>query len=81
GGGPLDTDPKYPDQGSALSALKNSTSWTVQLGWPGPTNSLVAAAVDQSILPTMLARAAKGELAPKDAVAEAEARLKQIAAQ
>jgi multiple sugar transport system substrate-binding protein len=80
GGGPLDVDPNHPDQGGALSALKNSGSWTTHLGWPGPTNSLVATAVDQSILPAMLARAAKGELSPKDAVAEAEARLKQIAA-
>ena len=79
-GGPLDFDPAFPDQGTALSALKQSNSWTVQLGWPGPTTPLVASAIGESVLSQMMARAAKGELSPKNAVAEAETRLKAIAA-
>lgn len=79
-GGPLDFDPAFSNQGSALSALKQSNSWTVQLGWPGPTTTLVASAINESVLSRMMARAAKGELSPKDAVAEAETRLKAIAA-
>jgi len=79
-GGLLDFDAAFPDQKGTLTALKQSNRWTVQLGWPGPTTPVVASAIDEAVISTMMARAARGELSPQDAVTEAESRLKAIAA-
>jgi len=78
-GGPLDSDPTYPDQGTAVSALKKASGWTVQLGWPGPTTRTIAQAVDEGVLPQMFAQAASGERTPVEAVGIAARRLKTIA--
>lgn len=79
-GGPLDYNPSQPDQGTRLTTLKDANSWTTNLGWPGPTTVLSAAAVNESILSQMVARAARGELSAEDAVREAEARLNTLTA-
>lgn len=78
-GGLLDFDPAFPDQKGVLTALKQSNRWTVQLGWPGPATPVVASAINEAVISTMMARAARGELSPQDAVIEAEHRLKAIA--
>lgn len=74
-GGPLDNDPLYPDQGRTLSILKDSNRWTVNLGWPGPTTPLVAAATLDGVLGAMVAQAAIGRLTAQESVQQAAARL------
>ncbi|MGB3329784.1 MAG: hypothetical protein WBA46_12565, partial [Thermomicrobiales bacterium] len=77
-GGPLDNNPVLPDQGRTLSVLKDSNRWTVNMGWPGPTTPLVAAATIDGVLGTMVARAATGQRSPRDAVKDAAARLETL---
>jgi multiple sugar transport system substrate-binding protein len=77
-GGLLDNDPTYPDQGHQLSVLKQSNRWTVNMGWPGPTTPLAAAATVDGVLGRMVARAAQGQLSSRDAVREAVARLETL---
>lgn len=77
-GGLLDNDPAYPDQGRHLSVLKQSNRWTVNMGWPGPTTPLAAAATVDGVLGRMVARAAQGQLSTRDAVREAVSRLEAL---
>lgn len=77
-GGLLDNNPALPDQGRHLSVLKDSNRWTVNMGWPGPTTPLAAAATVDGVLGRMVARAAQGQLSSRDAVKEAAARLEAL---
>ncbi len=78
-GGPLDTDPYGSNPPEKLATLKAATDWTVNWGWPGPTNAMIGEAFDTFVLSEMMARAARGDLSPQDAIIEAETRLNEIA--
>ena len=71
-GGPLDVDPYESDPIDKLTVLKTANDWTVNLGWPGPANPAIGETFATFILPNMMAKAARGEMSPEEAVAEAE---------
>jgi multiple sugar transport system substrate-binding protein len=77
-GGPLDADPYGSQPANKLAALKGAEQWTANLGWPGPANAAIGEVFRTFALPTMMARAARGELSAQEAVAEAEGRIAPI---
>lgn len=77
-GGWLDNDPYKSDPVTKLQVLKDATSWSVNVGYPGPASPAIGEIFDKNILPSMMAAAAKGERSPKDAVADAEQQIKAI---
>jgi multiple sugar transport system substrate-binding protein len=78
-GGPLDADPFGSEPPDKLSVLKTANDWTVNLGWPGPANAMIGEAFNTFILSDMMAKAARGDMTPEEAVAEAETTLNEIA--
>jgi multiple sugar transport system substrate-binding protein len=77
-GGWLDSDPFKSDPADKLKVLKDATTWSVNVGYPGPASPAIGEIFDKNILPTMMASAARGQKSPKDAVAEAEQQIKAI---
>ncbi len=61
-----------------LAVLKDSVSWSTNVGHRGPANTAIGEVFATFIIPNMMAKAARGELSPKDAVADAEAQIKPI---
>ncbi|HEV2128700.1 MAG TPA: extracellular solute-binding protein [Thermomicrobiales bacterium] len=78
-GGPLDDDPSGSVPPDKLAPLKTAEEWTVNLGWPGPANAMIGEAFNTFILSDMMAQAARGDMTPEEAVADAEAKLEEIA--
>ena len=78
-GGPLDNDPFGSEPPDKLGVLKTANDWTVNLGWPGPANAMIGEAFNTFVLSDMMAQAARGDLTPEEAVAEAEAKLEESA--
>jgi multiple sugar transport system substrate-binding protein len=78
-GGPLDNDPNGSEPPDKLAVLKTANDWTVNLGWPGPANAMIGEAFNTFILSDMMAKAARGDMSPQDAIAEAETKLNEIA--
>jgi multiple sugar transport system substrate-binding protein len=78
-GGPLDNDPFGSDPADKLAPLKTANDWTVNLGWPGPANAMIGEAFNTFILSDMMAQAARGDMTPEEAVADAETKLNEIA--
>jgi multiple sugar transport system substrate-binding protein len=78
-GGPLDNDPNGSNPPDKLAVLKTANDWTVNLGWPGPANAMIGEAFNTFILSDMMAKAARGDMPPADAIAEAETKLNEIA--
>jgi multiple sugar transport system substrate-binding protein len=74
----LDNDPYGSQPANKLALLKDAESWSTNIGHPGPANAAYGEVFDTFVIPKMMARAARGELSPKDAVAEAEAEVKRI---
>lgn len=52
--------------------------WTTNIGHPGPTSPAIGEVFGTNIIPNMLAKAARGELDPDAAVADAEGQIKRI---
>jgi ABC-type glycerol-3-phosphate transport system substrate-binding protein len=72
---------KDPFEGSPptkLAFLKDATKWSTNMGHPGPANTAVGEVLSTFIIPNMFARAARGEVSAKQAVADAEAQIKPI---
>lgn len=78
-GGPLDNDPFGSNPPDKLGVLKTANDWTVNLGWPGPANAMIGECFNTFILSDMMAKAARGDMEPADAVAEADTKLNEIA--
>ena len=78
-GGPLDTDPDVAGTAGKLGVLKSAATWSANPGWPGPTNPMMTEAYSSHLLSTMMAKAARGEMTPADAIAEAETTLNALA--
>jgi len=74
----LDNDPFGSQPANKLALLKDAESWSTNVGHPGPANAAIGEVFDTFVLPKMMARAARGELSAKDAVAEAETEVKRI---
>jgi maltose-binding protein MalE len=78
-GGPLDNDPNGSVPPDKLAPMKTANDWTVNLGWPGPANAMIGECFNTFVLSDMMAKAARGDMSPADAVAEAETKLNEIA--
>ncbi|MGH9226931.1 MAG: ABC transporter substrate-binding protein [Acidimicrobiales bacterium] len=74
----LDNDPFGSVPANKLSLLKDAEKWSVNIGFPGPANAAEGEVFSTFVLPQMMAKAARGQLSPRDAVIEAEGRIKQI---
>lgn len=75
----LDNDPFGSEPVDKLNVMADADTWTVNLGWPGPANAMAAEAQTTFVLSNMMAKAAREEMTPEEAVAEAETLLNQIA--
>jgi len=74
----LDNDPFGGKPANKLAFLKDATKWSVNMGHPGPANTAVGEILSTFIIPNMFARAARGEVSPKQAVIDAENQIKPI---
>ena len=74
----LNEDPFGSNPPDKLTVLATAEDWVTYLGWPGPSNPAVAEIYNVNIIPTMMGKAALGELTPEEAVAEAEAQINDI---
>jgi multiple sugar transport system substrate-binding protein len=74
----LDVDPFGSRPSNKLKFLLEAEDWVTYLGWPGPSNPAVSEVYSTNIIPTMMGKAALGELTPEEAVAEAEIQINDI---
>jgi multiple sugar transport system substrate-binding protein len=74
----LANDPFGSRPADKLTVLLTAKDWVTYLGWPGPSNPAIAEIYATNIIPTMMGRAALGELTPEEAVAEAETQINDI---
>ncbi len=74
----LENDPFGSRPPDKLTVLKTAKDWVTYLGFPGPSNPAIAEVYNTNIITSMMAKAALGELTPEEAVAEAEAQIKDI---
>jgi multiple sugar transport system substrate-binding protein len=77
-GGWLDSDPYQSDPVTKLQVLKDATTWSLNVGYPGPANPAIGEIFDTSVLPVMMKNAATGQMTPKQSVADAEQKVKAI---
>lgn len=74
----LQVDPFGSRPVDKLLMLGSAKEWTSNLGFPGPANPAEGEVYNTFIIPEMYAKAARGEMSPADAVAEAEGRIVAI---
>ncbi|MDP9021752.1 MAG: extracellular solute-binding protein [Actinomycetota bacterium] len=74
----LSNDPFGAQPPDKLAVLKDAVDWSTNIGHPGPSNTAIGEVFGTFVLPNMMAKAARGELSPADAVADAEAQIKPI---
>jgi multiple sugar transport system substrate-binding protein len=71
-GGWLDVDLFGSRPINKLQLLKDAESWSTVIGHPGAANAAIGEVFGTFIIPNMFAKAARGEMTPEAAVAEAE---------
>jgi multiple sugar transport system substrate-binding protein len=71
-------DPFGSKPADKLRVLETSPKWSTNLGYPGAGNPAEGEIFDTYVLTDMFAKAATGVLSPKDAMAEASTRAKEI---
>ena len=74
----LDKDPYGGTPPNLLAVLKDATEWSTNIGHPGPMNTAEGEVFATFVIPNMLARAARGQASPQEAVAGAEREIKPI---
>ena len=74
----LAKDPYGANPADKLAFLKDATSWSTNIGYPGPSNTAIGEVFGTFVIPNMFASAARGEASPKEAVAQAESQIKPI---
>jgi ABC-type glycerol-3-phosphate transport system substrate-binding protein len=74
----LANDPFGSRPPDKLTVLLTAKDWVTYLGWPGPSNPAVAEVYATNLIPTMMGRAALGEVTPQEAIDEAEAQINDI---
>ena len=74
----LSNDPFGSKPADKLTVLKDSLSWTTNLGYPGPASTAVGEVNATYIIPNMYAQAARGDKSPQQAVADAEKQVNAI---
>ena len=71
-------DPFGSSPPDKLALLAKSLPWSTNLGYPGSGNPAEGEIFDTYVITDMFAKSATGALSPKDAMAEANTRTKQI---
>jgi multiple sugar transport system substrate-binding protein len=71
-------DPFGSKPADKLAVLESAVKWSTNLGYPGNANPAEGEIFDTYVLTDMFAKAATGALSPKDALAEANSRTKEI---
>lgn len=74
----LAADPFGSRPADKLAFLADAESWTAYIGYPGPANPATGEVFSTNIIPSMMARAALGEVTPEQAVCEAHDQIEQI---
>lgn len=74
----LQNDPFESNPPDKLAMLETAEDWVTYLGYPGPSNPAVAEVYQTHIIPTMMGRAALGEVTPQEAIDEAEAQINEV---
>ncbi|HEX2064625.1 MAG TPA: extracellular solute-binding protein [Acidimicrobiales bacterium] len=74
----LGKDPFGSRPDNKLALLRDAERWSTNIGHPGPANAAVGEVFNTFVLPKMMARAAREEVNPRQAVADAEAEIKAI---
>ncbi|MGH3646469.1 MAG: ABC transporter substrate-binding protein [Micromonosporaceae bacterium] len=74
----LKKDPFGAKPADKLAFLADAKEWTTNIGHPGPANTAMGEVFATFIIPNMFARAARGQVSAKQAVADAEAQIKPI---
>jgi len=74
----LSKDPFGANPPDKLSVLKDSLDWCTNIGHPGPASPAIGEVLYTFVIPNMYAKAAREELSPKQAVAEAEKQINTI---
>lgn len=74
------TDPfgSHPTNKLALLKFEDAVTWTTNIGHPGPANTAIGEVFNTYVLPNMMAKAARGDMTPAAAVADAEKQVKTI---
>jgi multiple sugar transport system substrate-binding protein len=71
-------DPFGSRPADKLALLAEAEGWTAYIGFPGPANPATGEVFSTNIIPSMMARAALGEVTPAEAVCEAHDQIEQI---
>jgi multiple sugar transport system substrate-binding protein len=58
--------------------LSEAATWTTNIGHPGHTNAAISEVFNRGLIPTMFARAATGQLAPEEALGQADKEVRQV---
>ncbi len=74
----LTRDPFGSVPDDKLALLAGAEAWSTTVGHPGPANAAIGEVFNTFVLPQMMARAARGEASPQDAVAAADAEVRAI---
>jgi len=76
----LHADPfgSQPANKLGFLTIDDAVKWSTNIGYPGPQNTAIGEVFGTFIIPNMMAKAARGQLSAKDAVADAEAQIKPI---
>jgi multiple sugar transport system substrate-binding protein len=61
-----------------LGLLADATEWSTNIGYPGTANTAEGEVFATFVIPNMFARAARGEVSPQQAVADADAQIRPI---
>ncbi len=75
---PVFRDPFGSIPPDKLKVLYESEAWTTNMGHPGPANAAEGEIFDTYVIADMFAKAVTGQLTPKQAVEEANRRVKDI---
>ena len=73
----LANDPKASPR-DKYKVLANALSWTTNVGYPGFATAAIDEAFNTFVLPTMFARAARGDMSPEESVKAADTELRRI---
>jgi len=74
----LQKDPFGAKPADKLKVLSNAVDWSVNVGYPGSMNTAEGEVFATFVIPNMYAKAARGEMTPEQAVADAERQIKPI---
>lgn len=74
----LANDPFGAKPADKLKFLKDSLSWSTNIGHPGPASTAIGEVFNTFVIPNMFARAARGEASPQQAVKDAAAQVNAV---